>query len=276
MSLNIKTGTIVKVEFEDREIEAIVIDPDGLGRGQPSIGLGFRMAEKYMGLKHNTLSDWTTVESGFVGGRTNETKSLKAPSGNAFRVVEIHGLDGNTYKVIEAADWVRLTMDVLKHPGRTGKATKNKLIDFLGWFAVKGFYADAYTVIKGQYTAKDTRAVSQWFQSRVAGMKQRKRYTDFLQAQGCHDRDYAKWTNYVYIGLFGMPKAKMIETWELIEGDGDIGRNYIPEAIGLDAVAYCEQLVVDLHYHDLQQAHDDSINFTKKRFFNGVMADFVA
>jgi len=271
MLLNIKTGAIVKVEFEDREIEAIVIDPVGLGQGQPSLGLGFRMAEKYMGLGHDTLSRWSTK-----GGAINEGCALKTPSGNGFRVVEIGGLDGNTYKVIEAADWVRLTMDVLKHPGRTGKATKNKLIDFLGWFAVKGFYADAYTAIKGQYTAKDSRSVSQWFQSRIAGMKQRKRYTDFLQVQGCHAQDYAKWTNYVYIGLFGMPKAKMIETWELIEGDGDIGRNYIPEVIGLDAVAYCEQLVIDLHYQDLKQAHDDAINFTKKRFFNGVMADFVA
>ena len=37
-------GDLIVVTYEDREFEAIVIDPDGLGEGEPSVGFGFRMA----------------------------------------------------------------------------------------------------------------------------------------------------------------------------------------------------------------------------------------
>ena len=274
MKLSPKKGSIVKVEFENREIEAIVIDPNGLGQGQPSVGLGFNMAEKYMGIKQNTLSNWAAKESGFEGDRNGCEKSLKLPSGNTLTFIQILGTNNHTYSVIEASDWVNLAKDVLKHPGKVRKPTKDKLIDFLCWFAVKGFYADAYTAIKGQYTAKDSRAVAQWFQSRIAGIPRRKKYTDFLQSNGCRDVEFAKWTNYVYLGLFGMTKAKMVAVWNHVDGSKHIGRNYVPESVGLEAIAYCEQLVVDLFHRDLQQAHDDAISFTQKRFFNGELAVF--
>ena len=40
----LKRGSLTKLTYEGREFEAIVIDPDGLGKGQPSVGFGFRMA----------------------------------------------------------------------------------------------------------------------------------------------------------------------------------------------------------------------------------------
>ena len=100
-------------------------------------------------------------------------------------MTKILGSDNSEYLVVEASDWVALAIDVLKKPGKLGKSTKNKLLDFLGWFAVKGFYADAYAVIKGAYTSKDSRVLSAWMESRLTGKRKRNKYTDFLQIQGC-------------------------------------------------------------------------------------------
>lgn len=44
------------VTYEDREFTAIVIDPDELGEGEPSVGFGFRMAERHIGIPQPTLT----------------------------------------------------------------------------------------------------------------------------------------------------------------------------------------------------------------------------
>ena len=263
----IQSGQIVNLPFENRNFDAIVIDPNGLGTNQPSIGFGFRMMEKYAALSESTLSDWTTEESGFEGDRNNGNKLLKLPSGNAFRVTGITGLDGNEYFVLEVSDWVAVAADILKKSGKVKRPTLNGLIDFLSWFAVKGFYADAYVFLKGAYTEADSRAVSAWMQVRLAGISRRNNYTKFLQEQGCEEwYHYANWTDYVYQGLFSMKKKQMVEDWEVVEGSKTIGRNHIPEVEGLNAVAYCESQVIELFYGDLKQAHDDAIGFAKRKF----------
>ena len=263
----IKAGDLLMLTFEDREFEAVVIDPHGLGKNRPSVGFGYRMMEKHSGFPHQTLANWTTVECGFEGGPNNASKSLKLPSGKALRVAQISGQDGNEYSVLEVSDWFFLATDVLKNPGKVRKAGLNNLIDFVAWFATKGFYADAYAALKGRYTEADSRAVSAWMQARQDGRTRRSRYTNFLQEQGCKEGfEYATWTDYVYMGLFGLRKAEMVEVWELVEGDPKIGRNYIPKPEGLEAVAYCENQVIELHHKNLKQAHDDAIAFAKKRF----------
>ncbi len=259
--MDVKKGQLVTLNFEGRDFEAIVIDPNGLGRNQPSIGFGFSMMDRHGGLPQSTSSQW-------VEGHPNtNVKCLKLPSGNTYRVIQILGEDENEYLVVEVSDWVAIAVDVNKNPGKVRKPTRDKLLDFLGWFAVKGFYADAYAVLKGAYTEADSRAVSAWMRSRLEGISRRNRYTKFLQEQGCEEwYEYANWTNYVYRGLFGMDKKQMVEVWELVEGSRTIGRNYIPEAEGLNAVAYCKNQVVELFYGDLRQAHDDAISFAKRRF----------
>jgi len=265
--VGIRSGQLVELDFEGRKFDVIVIDPNGLGRNQATVGFGYRMMERHGGLNESTLSDWTTEESGFEGDRNNESQLLKLPSGNTFKVTGITGLDGNRYFVLEVSDWVSVAADVLKKPGKVKKPTLNSLIDFLSWFAVKGFYADAYAALKGAYTEADSRAVSAWLQARLAGISRRNRYTQFLQDQGCEEwYHFANWTDYVYLGLFGMKKREMVETWELVEGSKAIGRNYIPEADGLNAVAYCESQVIELFYGDLRQAHDDAISYAKRKF----------
>jgi hypothetical protein len=259
--MSIKRGQLIKLSFEEREFEAIVIDPNGLGKNQPSIGFGFGMMERYGGLPTSTSENW------LEGLPNTSNECLKLPSSNTYRVSRILGLDNNLYVVVEVSDWVAIAVDVNKKPGKVRKSTKDKLLDFLGWFAVKGFYADAYAALKGAYTEADSRAVSAWMQARLAGISRRNRYTKFLQEQGCEEwYEYANWTDYVYQALFGMRKKQMVEVWELVEGDKNIGRNYIPEVQGLEAVAYCENQVVELFHTNLRQAHDDAIAFAQKKF----------
>lgn len=267
VNTKVKKGLVDTIPYENRKFKVIVIDPDGLGKNQPSVGFGFRLMEEHAGLPEQTLSNWLTEESAFEGDPNNESKCLKLPSGKRFRVTQIMGLDKNEYIVLEISEWVALAADVLKKPGKVRKATQNNLIDFLSWFAVKGFYADVYAVLKGSYTEADSRAVSAWMQSRLAGISKRNKYTRFLQEQGCEEwYEYANWTDYVYQGLFGMKKRQMVEVWTLVEGDETIGRNYIPEIEGLEAVAYCENQIIELFHTDLRQAHDDALHFAKKKF----------
>jgi hypothetical protein len=256
-----KPGDRITLPYEGRNFDVIVIDPNGLGDGQPSVGFGFNMMERYAGIPQSTLSTWVY--------RENEDKCLKLPSGKLFRYIEINGEDGKPYNVVEASDWFGLALDILVNPGKTGKGLKVKLGDFIGWFAVKGFYAEAYVAFKGVYTAKDSRATTQWLESRQVGKYARKQYTDLLQSQGSESSDYATWTDYVYDGLFGMRATEMKQIWELMDGSSSIARNYIPKFEGLDAVAYCEDMVVRIFVDNLKESHDDAIRLTKRKFMGG-------
>lgn len=256
-----KAGDRITLPYEGRNFDVIVIDPNGLGDGQPSVGFGFNMMERYAGIPQSTLSTWVY--------RENEDKCLKLPSGKLFRYIEINGENGKPYNVVEASDWFGLALDILVNPGKTGKGLKVKLGDFIGWFAVKGFYAEAYVAFKGVYTAKDSRATTQWLESRQVGKYARKQYTDLLQSQGSESSDYATWTDYVYDGLFGMRATEMKQIWELMDGSSSIARNYIPKFEGLDAVAYCEDMVVRIFVDNLKESHDDAIRLTKRKFMGG-------
>lgn len=54
----VKSGQRVDVTYEDRVFDVIVIDPDGLGYGQPSIGFNLTMMNKHSGLPQSTASGW--------------------------------------------------------------------------------------------------------------------------------------------------------------------------------------------------------------------------
>lgn len=150
-------GKLIEIDFEDRSVEAIVIDPNGLGIGSPSIGLGLRMTERHMGIDHSVLSRWTEK----VGGVDNVCTTLKTPSGKTFPLVHLVDERRNEQLVIEASSWMDLAVDVLKRPGRVRKETQCKLIDFLAWYASKGFYASCYAHLFGAYTREDDSRVSE-------------------------------------------------------------------------------------------------------------------
>jgi hypothetical protein len=66
-----------------------------------------------------------------------------------------------------------------------------------------------------------------------------------------------------------MRAKQMKEVWDLVDGDSNIARNYVPEAQGLQAVRYCEDMVVRLFVDDLEESHDDAINHTRRKFIGG-------
>ncbi len=58
MSMAIQQGQLITLSFEGREFQVIVVEPNGLGQDQPSVGFGFRMMERYAGIPNTTLSSW--------------------------------------------------------------------------------------------------------------------------------------------------------------------------------------------------------------------------
>lgn len=129
------------------------------------------MMEKYSGLSSSTLSNWMKRANKNRVLPNTDIKLLRSPGGKHYELFPIKGLDNNDYSVIEASDWVELAVDVLKNPGKIRKETLDKLIDFVVWFAIKGFYAEAYTALKGTYTKADSEAVSTWMQARLNGVR---------------------------------------------------------------------------------------------------------
>lgn len=68
---NLKRGQLIKVPFHNKVLDAIVIEPNGLAQGQPSIGLGFQMIAKHQGISASSLSTWLIKESDIEGVRNN-------------------------------------------------------------------------------------------------------------------------------------------------------------------------------------------------------------
>ena len=63
-----------------------------------------------------------------------------------------------------------------------------------------------------------------------------------------------------------MKAAEMRETWALMAGSAKIARNHITEEEGLEAVKFCEDLVARIFAGDLEEAHDQAIRWTVKKF----------
>ena len=176
---------------------------------------------------------------------------------------------GESPRTVEVSDWFDLSLDTLLTPGKTRKPTREQISEFVRWFAVKGFYAEAFAALKGTYSQKDSRATSRWLRQRESGKPVRKTYTDLLSDLGVHNTTYGRLTNRIYKGLFGLEAVEMKQQWLLMAGDPKIARNYISEERGIEAVKYCEDMVVRMYIDDLEEAHRDAIALTVRK---GVVA----
>jgi len=253
-----RVGQIIPLRYKSRDLKAIIIDPNGLGLDKPSIGMGFRGMDRHIGVPQTTLSRRVMQIDG--------EKYLELPSTSRFRVMQILAEDGNEYLLLEASDWVTLAQDWAKNPGKLRKPAREGLIDFLAWFAAEGLYAQAYTILKRVYTYEDDQRVQGWIMSRESGKPARREWGFEVQDKDPRGR-YGYWTNYVYWGLFGMDATAMKEEWESpVSGSSRIARNYIPQSVGIEAVAYCEKMVAQLDLDDIEQAHDLAIQATRIKF----------
>ncbi|MEO0520187.1 MAG: hypothetical protein AAF171_23125 [Cyanobacteria bacterium P01_A01_bin.116] len=264
----LEAGQVIPIKFKDRTFRAIVIDPDGLGYNRPTIGVGYRSMSRHTDVPVNTIVQRVVEITPEEGDPNTGGKFLKLPSGKLFRVIQIDGNDGNIHSVFEVSDWVTIVSDWAKKPGKLRAKAKNGLIDFLAWFAAEGLYAEAYTFLKQTYTREDNERIQQWLVARQAGKPARKDWAYAISEQGGNSPyKFGKWTNYVYKGLFGMDAAEIKKIWEApISGSRQVARNYIPEAVGLEMVEYCEKLVAIFELEDLEKAHDEAIRMTQMKF----------
>ncbi|MEO0488045.1 MAG: hypothetical protein AAFZ49_00630 [Cyanobacteria bacterium J06659_2] len=253
-----RVGQIIPLRYKSRELRAVIINPNGIGEGKPTIGLGFRGMDRHTNVPVNTISQRVI--------QNEEGRYLKLPSGKLFKVFQISGEDGNAYQVVEASDWVELAKDWAQNPGKLRKPARDGLIEFLAWFAAEGLYAQAYTILKRVYSREDSDVLQQWLLSRETGKPYRIDWSWEVKDKDSRGR-YGYWTNYVYRGLFGMDATEMKQTWEApVHGSGRIARNYIPQSVGLEAVAYCEKMVAQLDLDDMEQAHDLAIQAARIKF----------
>jgi hypothetical protein len=172
-------GKLIDVVFEEKTIEAIVIDPNGLGESKPTLGMGFGMTERHIGIPQNTLSTWSKTNDSDEskspieqGTETHPNLFLMSPSKKVYPLHRIVDENNREQLVIEASDWMELAADVLETPGKIRRTTQVKIIQFLKWFAVKGFYASCYTQLFGAYTAVDD--------SLITALQQRVNYLEQL------------------------------------------------------------------------------------------------
>lgn len=115
-----RTGQIVPLRYKNREIKAIIIDPNGLGENKPTLGMGFRGMDRQIGIPQTTLSRRVMQIDG--------EKYLELPSGRTFRVMQIDAEDGNEYLLLEASDWAALAQDWAKNPGKLRKPARDGLL----------------------------------------------------------------------------------------------------------------------------------------------------
>ncbi len=57
----------------------------------------------------------------------------------------------------------------------------------------------------------------------------------------------------------------MHQQWDLMAGSNRITRNHITEEEGLEAVKFCEDLVVRIFAGDIEEAHRDAIALTVRK-----------
>lgn len=276
--MDLRPGQRLNMKYQNRSFEAIIMNPHAFGHNKPSIGLNFRMAEKYTGLTYKKLTKWTKKTrdqnpSDFAS--TDVVQYFEVPNNKKRFTIHHLPFDEDDYKrgygnltinhhnVIEVSEFIDLCFELLT-VRNLPKETQEKMKDFLKWFAIEGFYAQAYTVIRGAYTKADSEQLHQWLEARLRNKHERLPYARFAaQLQ----ESPAFWTDYTYLKLFGKIASEMRKEWETIDGNPQIARNHISEAKGLEAVGYVERMVTDLYTEDdLQEAHDISIEKAKRKF----------
>lgn len=276
--MDLKIGQKIEIRYKDKIFPVVVINPHAFGHNRPSIGFNYSSQEKYAGLSHATLNQWVKgakklSPSLFSEGDVKDIEHLKLPRSRMNYVVHPIPLytenttnqfegGGKILKVIEISEFVDLCFNIICFED-VNPSTKKKIKDFLQWFTVKGFYAEAFTFIKGSFDRADSQMLEEWLMSRLSNKEDRKPYAKFLVDL---EENPAFWTNFVYLYLFGKIASEMRTQWRNIAGKADIARNHIPESIGLEAIGFVERTIVDIYTGNLREAHLFAVQIAVKKF----------
>jgi len=171
-SLGIKlvAGQKIPVVLDRLRIEAIVIDPNGLGQNQPSLGLEFRTLMKYYLLPFHIHFNWT---------KGVDKEWIELLSGNVAKVLKINELDGNETLAVEACEWILLSDEYKEELKNGGIATEESQQRDGRIDIVFRFYKDAYGR-SGGYTDDDLYSVSDWIFSRAISLSQNLQWKKLL------------------------------------------------------------------------------------------------
>lgn len=275
--MDLRVGQRLNLKYKGRDFEAIIINPHAFGRNKPSIGLNLRMGERCAGITHDKLVQWTRKTRSKNPDDFADTDTIQyfelPQSKKQFAIYHLPfdendyklgygNLTINYHKVIEASEFIDLCFEVLTYV-KLPYSAREKLKDFLKWFAVEGFYAQAYTIIRGAYTKADSEQLHQWLEARLRNKSERLPYARFIVELR---ENPAYWTDYTYLNLFGKIASEMREEWQTIDGSPQIARNHIPESVGLEAVGFVERMTTDLYTGNLEEAHDIAIKIAKHKF----------
>ncbi|NEO57309.1 MAG: hypothetical protein F6K54_32100 [Okeania sp. SIO3B5] len=279
--MELKQGQRLNLVYKNRKFEAIIINPHAFGHNKPSIGLNFRMSKEYAGITDKQLAKWTRqarnenpddfhstdiVEYFELPNNKKRFAVYHLPFDEEYKKLGYSNLTSSYHNVIEVSEFIDMAFELLTLTGKKQiitNTTKEKIKDFLKWFATEGFYAQAYTVIQGVYTKADSEALHQWLEARLRNKHERLPYARFIAEIR---QSPAYWTDYTYIKLFGKLASEMRLEWETIDGTPTIARNHIPEALGLEAVGFVERMTTELYTGNLSEAHDISINAAKRKY----------
>lgn len=116
-----KRGQLIELPYEGKVFDVIVIDPDGLGKNQPSVGFGFNMMERHGGLPNSTSDNW------LEGVPNASDECLKVPSGNRFRVSRIWGEDNIVLENSDITDKDELLKTDLEEKSALLSSIQNEL-----------------------------------------------------------------------------------------------------------------------------------------------------
>lgn len=301
--MELQVGQRVNLNYKGRKFEAVIINPHAFGKNKPSMGVNFRMAGEHSGISSSKLTGWTHNTLNRNPDDFSETDivrylelpvskkrgSKKRGSKNRFTIHYLPfdendrklGYDNLTIKrdqnhaqnVIEVSEFIDLCFEVLSNEDiELAAEKKEQIADFLKWFAIEGFYAQAYSIIRGAYTKADSEELHQWLEARLRNKSERLPYARFI----AETRETpAFWTDYTYLNLFGKIASEMRKEWATIEGTPSIARNHIPEALGLEVVGYVERMMTEFYvdptpgqqvYDNLRKAHDQAIEIAQRKF----------
>lgn len=244
----LSTGQRVSLSVGDKLVDLLVISPDGLGPGQPKLGISL-----------GTLSTLLGIPSSTIHATLERDSTLLSPSSSEFTLVKSIDKSGRKSTFIELSDFSSLVLQLVT-TSRLKSPQMKAIGSFIHHFSALGFYADAYVSLKGSFSNKDRRSTAKLIGFKAAkwleessGYEPTAIHELYINLLSSEDENSLSsyWNNYIYKGLLGLNSGSS---------------KYIDDSKVKEAIQFCEGLVVALFSGDLEEAHDRAIDVARSEF----------